>query len=132
MYCYSYIAWHVHEQTPGQYDFSGENDVFEFIKLAQKNGLLVILRPGPFIDAERDFGGFPWWLLKKKDIKLRTSKDDFFMKAVQEWYAVLLPKLMPFVYSNGGPVIMLQVFRISSFYVLKHNLVYFSPVNKYS
>eukprot|EP00795_Rhopilema_esculentum_P012840 gene12840-3585_t len=105
----SYIAWHVHEQTPGQYDFSGENDIFEFIKLAQKNGLLVILRPGPFIDAERDFGGLPWWLLKKKDIKLRTSKDEFFIKAVQDWYAVLLPKLRPFVYCNGGPVVMLQI-----------------------
>ena len=106
---FSYIAWHVHEQSQGKYDFSGDNDIIEFIQLAQKNDLLVILRPGPFIDAEREFGGLPSWLLKKKNIQLRTSKDQFFMDSVQQWFSVLLPKLRPFVYSNGGPIIMFQV-----------------------
>jgi len=105
----SYIAWQVHESNEGQYDFSGENDLFEFLHLAQKNSLLVILRPGPFIDAERDFGGLPSWLLRKKHVELRTSKDEFFITSVKRWFSVLLPLLKPFIYRNGGPVIMIQV-----------------------
>ena len=108
-FCYSYIAWQVHESNEGQHDFSGENDLFEFLHLAQKNSLLVILRPGPFIDAERDFGGLPSWLLRKKHVELRTSKDEFFMTSVKRWFSVLLPLLKPFIYRNGGPVIMIQV-----------------------
>ena len=105
----SYVAWQVHETTEGEYDFSGENDIFEFLHLAQKHGLLVILRPGPFIDAERDFGGLPSWLLKKRGIKLRTSKDEYFMASVKRWFSVLLPLLRPLIYINGGPIIMMQV-----------------------
>ncbi len=107
---YRYVAWQVHESVQGKYDFSGENDIFEFIDLAQKNDLLVILRPGPFIDAERDFGGLPSWLLKKKDIVLRTSKDEFYMKSVGTWFSYLLPKFKNLLYVNGGPIIMMQVF----------------------
>ncbi len=105
-----YVAWQVHESSQGKYDFTTDNDIFEFIKLAQKNDLLVILRPGPFIDAERDFGGLPSWLLKKKDIILRTSKDPFYLKAVETWFSVLLPKMKDFLYINGGPIIMMQVY----------------------
>ena len=107
----SYVAWQVHEPSEGQYDFHGENDIFEFLHLAQKTGLLVILRPGPFIDAERDFGGLPSWLLKKKNIELRTSKDEFFMASVKRWFSVLLPLLRPLIYRNGGPIIMMQVYQ---------------------
>lgn len=111
----SYVAWQVHEPFEEHYEFSGENDILEFLQLAQRNGLLVILRPGPFIDAERDFGGLPFWLLKKKDIELRTSKDEFFMASVKRWYSVLLPKLRPFIYGNGGPIIMMQVYILFIF-----------------
>ena len=103
------MAWQVHEATQGDYDFTGDNDIFKFITLAQKNDLLVILRPGPFIDAERDFGGLPPWLLKKKDIVLRTSTDEFYLASVQSWFSTLLPKLEEHLYVNGGPIIMMQV-----------------------
>ena len=60
----TYVFWNEHEQTPGVYDFSGNNDVAEFIREAQQEGLYVILRPGPYVCAEWVFGGYPAWLLK--------------------------------------------------------------------
>ena len=66
-----YVFWNIHEQEEGKFDFTGNNDVAEFIRLAQKNGLYVIVRPGPYVCAEWEMGGLPWWLLKKKDIRLR-------------------------------------------------------------
>ena len=64
-----YLFWNYHEQQQGVFDFSGNKDVVEFVKLIQKNGMYCILRPGPYVCAEWDMGGFPWWLLKKKDLK---------------------------------------------------------------
>ena len=66
-----YIFWNIHEQREGQFDFTGNNDVAEFCRLAQKNGMYVIVRPGPYVCAEWEMGGLPWSLLKKKDIRLR-------------------------------------------------------------
>ena len=66
-----YVFWNIHEQREGQFDFTGNNDVAEFCRLAQKNGMYVIVRPGPYVCAEWEMGGLPWWLLKKKDIRLR-------------------------------------------------------------
>ncbi len=58
-----YIFWNIHEQQEGRFDFTGNNDVAEFCRLAQKNGLYVIVRPGPYVCAEWEMGGLPWWLL---------------------------------------------------------------------
>ena len=66
-----YIFWNIHEQKEGVFDFEGQNDVAAFCRLAQKNGMYVIVRPGPYVCAEWEMGGLPWWLLKKKDIRLR-------------------------------------------------------------
>ena len=65
-----YLFWNIHEQEQGVFDFSGQNDVAEFIRLIQKNGMYCIVRPGPYVCAEWDMGGLPWWLLKKKDLHL--------------------------------------------------------------
>ena len=73
-----YVFWNIHEQREGEFDFTGNNDVAEFCRLAQKNGMYVIVRPGPYVCAEWEMGGLPWWLLKKKDIKLR-EQDPYFM-----------------------------------------------------
>ena len=67
-----YVFWNIHEQTEGQFDFTGQNDIAAFCRLAQKHGMYVIVRPGPYVCAEWEMGGLPWWLLKKKDIVLRT------------------------------------------------------------
>lgn len=104
-----YVEWNSHEPEPGKFQFEGNQDLEHFLELAHKWGLLVILRPGPFIDAERDFGGLPFWLLQKnKQIKLRTT-DPSFMKPVRSWFQVLFQRMKKHLYHNGGPIIMVQV-----------------------
>ncbi|XP_062373907.1 beta-galactosidase [Sardina pilchardus] len=104
----TYIPWNFHELDPGLYDFSGDRDVTHFLQLAQDIGLLVILRPGPYICGEWDMGGLPAWLLKNKDIVLRSSDPDY-IAAVDKWMGKLLPLITPFLYQNGGPIITVQV-----------------------
>ncbi|XP_012685169.2 beta-galactosidase [Clupea harengus] len=104
----TYIPWNFHELDPGHYDFSGDRDVTHFLQLAQDLGLLVILRPGPYICGEWDMGGLPAWLLKNKDVVLRSSDPDY-IAAVDKWMGKLLPLIKPFLYQNGGPVITVQV-----------------------
>lgn len=106
----TYVEWASHEPEPDAYNFEGMLDVEEFIRIAQEEDLLVILRLGPYIDAERDMGGLPYWLLRKnKDMRLRTS-DPTFLKEVDDWFVnVMFPKVEPLLYANGGPVIMMQV-----------------------
>ncbi|XP_077381689.1 beta-galactosidase isoform X1 [Festucalex cinctus] len=104
----TYIPWNFHEDSPGRYDFSGDRDLEHFLQLAQDIGLLVILRPGPYICAEWDMGGLPAWLLHKKDIVLRSSDPDY-IAAVDTWMGKLLPMMKPFLYQNGGPIISVQV-----------------------
>ena len=103
-----YIFWNIHEQREGQFDFSGNNDVAEFCRIAQKNGLYVIVRPGPYVCAEWEMGGLPWWLLKKKDIKLR-ERDPYFMERVKIFEEKVGEQLKPLTIQNGGPIIMIQV-----------------------
>lgn len=104
----TYVEWSSHEPSPGHYDFEGQNNLVEFINLAQKEDLLVILRVGPYICAERDMGGFPYWLLRTPNIKLRTS-DPNYLTPVDRWLEILLPKIRPLLYENGGPIIMVQI-----------------------
>ena len=103
-----YIFWNIHEQQEGVFDFTGNNDVAEFCRLAQKNGLYVIVRPGPYVCAEWEMGGLPWWLLKKKDIKLR-ERDPYFMERVKIFEEKVGEQLKPLTIQNGGPIIMIQV-----------------------
>ncbi len=103
-----YIFWNIHEQREGQFDFTGNNDVAEFCRLAQKNGLYVIVRPGPYVCAEWEMGGLPWWLLKKKDIRLR-ERDPYFMERVKIFEEKVGEQLKPLTIQNGGPIIMVQV-----------------------
>ena len=103
-----YIFWNIHEQTEGNFDFMGNNDVAEFCRLAQKNGMYVIVRPGPYVCAEWEMGGLPWWLLKKKDIRLR-EQDPYFMERVKIFEQKVGEQLSPLTIQNGGPIIMVQV-----------------------
>ena len=103
-----YVFWNIHEQKEGQFDFTGNNDVAEFCRLAQKNGMYVIVRPGPYVCAEWEMGGLPWWLLKKKDIKLR-ERDPYFMERVKIFEQKVGEQLKPLTIQNGGPIIMVQV-----------------------
>ena len=103
-----YIFWNIHEQQENVFDFTGNNDVAEFCRIAQKNGLYVIVRPGPYVCAEWEMGGLPWWLLKKKDIRLR-ERDPYFMERVKIFEEKVGEQLKPLTIQNGGPIIMIQV-----------------------
>ena len=103
-----YVFWNIHEQEEGQIDFTGNNDVAEFIRLAQKNGMYVIVRPGPYVCAEWEMGGLPWWLLKKKDIRLR-EQDPYFMERYRIFAKKLGEQIGSLTIDKGGPIIMVQV-----------------------
>lgn len=103
-----YIFWNIHEQKEGEFDFSGNNDIAAFCRLAQKNGMYVIVRPGPYVCAEWEMGGLPWWLLKKKDIRLR-EQDPYFMERVKIFEEKVGEQLSSLTIQNGGPIIMVQV-----------------------
>lgn len=103
-----YVFWNIHEQQEGKFDFTGNNDVAEFCRLAQRNGLYVIVRPGPYVCAEWEMGGLPWWLLKKKDIRLREP-DPYFMERVKLFERKVGEQLASLTIKNGGPIIMVQV-----------------------
>jgi beta-galactosidase len=104
----TYVFWNEHETKPGVYDFSGNKDVAEFVREAQAEGLYVILRPGPYVCAEWEFGGYPAWLLKDHGTVVRTSEPKF-MAAANSWIARLGKELAPLQIGNGGPIILTQV-----------------------
>lgn len=103
-----YIFWNIHEQKPGEFDFTGNNDIAAFCRLAQKHGMYVIVRPGPYVCAEWEMGGLPWWLLQKKDIRLR-EKDPYFMERVEIFEKEVGKQLADLQLSRGGNIIMVQV-----------------------
>lgn len=103
-----YIFWNIHEQEEGKFDFSGQNDIAAFCRAAQKHGMYVIVRPGPYVCAEWEMGGLPWWLLKKKDIALRTL-DPYYMERVGIFMKEVGKQLAPLQVNKGGNIIMVQV-----------------------
>ena len=103
-----YIFWNIHEPQEGVYDFEGNNDVAKFIGLCKKNGMWVIVRPGPYVCAEWEMGGLPWWLLKYDDMKLR-SLDPRFMKAAGRFEHRLAEEIAQYRLENGGNILMIQV-----------------------
>ncbi|XP_030642109.1 beta-galactosidase-1-like protein [Chanos chanos] len=103
-----YVPWNFHEAVPGVYNFAGDRDLEHFLDLANQTGLLVILRPGPYICAEWEMGGLPAWLLQKPNIILRSADTDY-LQAVSNWLAVLLSKMRRWLYHNGGNIISVQV-----------------------
>ncbi|XP_025209007.1 beta-galactosidase-like [Melanaphis sacchari] len=105
----TYVEWSLHEPFPGIYNFEGMADLEYFIKLIQDEGMYLLLRPGPYICAERDFGGFPYWILNVTPKRSLRTNDSSFKKYVSKWFSVLMPKVQPYLYGNGGNIIMVQV-----------------------
>ncbi len=105
----AYVFWNYHEIKEGVFDFStGNRDIAEFIRICQQEGMWVLLRPGPYVCAEWDFGGFPSYLLKTPDIKLRCM-DPRYMAAVTRYINRLAKEITPLQCVNGGPILMVQV-----------------------
>lgn len=104
----AYLFWNVHEPERGRFNFSRDADVAEFCRLAQSEGLKVILRPGPYSCAEWDFGGFPYWLLQGPEVKLRT-RDTRYLQACRQYLRAVGGQLASLQATRGGPIIMVQV-----------------------
>jgi len=104
----TYVFWNVHEPKPGVYDFAESRDIATFVRIAQEEGLYVILRPGPYSCAEWDLGGFPAWLLADPKIVLRST-DEKFMAPAERWLQRLGTELAPLQITRGGPIIAVQV-----------------------
>ena len=103
-----YAFWNIHEQRPGEFNFEGQNDIARFCRLAQKHGMYIILRPGPYVCSEWEMGGLPWWLLKKKDIQLRTN-DPYFLERTKIYMNEVGKQLADLQAPRGGNIIMVQV-----------------------
>ena len=104
----TYCVWNMHEKKPGEYDFTGILDIRAFLEKAQDYGLYAIVRPGPYICAEWEFGGLPWWLqnIPKMEIRCRNKA---YMERFSAYLAQLFRQVRPMLYTNGGNVIMMQV-----------------------
>ena len=103
----TYCAWNMHEKSPDEFCFSGILDIAGFIRKAQREGLMVIVRPGPYICAEWEFGGLPWWLQTFDDMEIRCLNTAY--KSRLEKYLIrLFGEIRPLLCTNGGPIIMLQ------------------------
>lgn len=104
----TYVFWNAMEPEPGKYDFSGNNDIAAFIQTAKEEGLWVILRPSPYACAEWEFGGYPYWLLKNRNLKVR-SKDPDFLAAYKDYVMQLGKQLSALLVNHGGNILMVQV-----------------------
>ncbi len=105
----TYVFWNYHHPTPTTWDFSsGNHNIREFIKIAQEEGLFVILRPGPYACAEWEFGGYPWWLQQNKELVIRANNDAF-LDSCKSYIGKLANEVKDLQASRGGPVIMVQV-----------------------
>lgn len=105
----TYVEWRSHEPEPWQFTFANDYDLISFLRAAHDIGLLVILRPGPFISADRENGGLPYWISRlEPNARLRTT-DKGYLTHADRWLAMLLQILTPFLYENGGPIVMLEV-----------------------
>ncbi|UOQ72946.1 glycoside hydrolase family 35 protein [Hymenobacter cellulosilyticus] len=104
----TYVFWNLHEPEPGRFDFTGNNDIAAFVKTAQEEGLWVVLRPSPYVCAEWEFGGYPYWLQKEPGLQVR-SKDPKFVAAYQRYIRAVGRQLAPLQINHGGPVLMVQL-----------------------
>ncbi|KAH8415064.1 hypothetical protein KR215_001396, partial [Drosophila sulfurigaster] len=118
----TYVEWSLHNPHDSEYNWEGIADVVKFLEIAQEEDFYIILRPGPYICAERDNGGLPHWLFTKyPDIKVRTN-DANYIKEVGIWYAQLMPRLQHLLIGNGGKIIMVQVENeYAAYYACDHD-----------
>lgn len=128
----SYVFWNYHETAPGVWDFHTENrNIREFIKIAQEEGLLVILRPGPYACAEWEFGGYPWWLQKNKELEIRTYNKPF-LDSCKTYLTKLAEQVKGLYVNDGGPVAMIQAENEFGSYVSQRKDIPMEQHKKYN
>ena len=104
----TYCVWNMHEKKIGEYDFSGMLDIAAFLKKAQAHGLMAIVRPGPYICAEWEFGGLPWWLQTLPGMEIRCG-NAVYLEHFTRYLRRVFDEVRPLLCTNGGNVIMMQV-----------------------
>lgn len=105
----AYIFWNYHESEPGVFDFqTGNHNIAQFIKIVQEEGMFLMLRPGPYVCAEWEFGGLPSYLLSIPDIKVRCM-DPRYTEAVSRYIKTLVLQVKDLQVTKGGPIVMVQV-----------------------
>ena len=120
----TYIPCNLTEPKKGKFNFEGFCDIEKFIQTATELGLYIIIRPSPYICAEWEFGGLPAWLLKDRNMRLRTSYKPF-LDAVEDYYKVLMPKITKYQIDNGGNIILMQVENEYGYYANDHEYMKF-------
>lgn len=104
----TYVFWNIHEPQKGKFDFTGNNNVAEFVKIAQQEGLWVILRPSPYVCAEWEFGGYPYWLQNEKGLVVRSSEEKY-MAEYRKYIHEVGKQLAPLQITHGGNILMVQI-----------------------
>lgn len=105
---FSYLYWHEIEKYQGQFDFTDRNDVAAWYQAVQDAGLKAVLRPGPYVCAERDWGGLPGWLSQISGMKIR-SNNQAFLSASSSYLNKVGAQLQKYLVTNGGPILLVQV-----------------------
>lgn len=128
----TYVFWNHHETSPGKWDWtSGNHNLREFIKTAGEEGLMVILRPGPYCCAEWEFGGYPWWLAKAKGLVIRTDNKPF-LDSCRVYINQLASQVRDLQVTKGGPVVMVQAENEFGSYVAQRKDIPLEVHKKYS
>jgi beta-galactosidase len=128
----TYVFWNYHETAPGVWDFRSESrNIREYIQLAQKEGLMVIVRPGPYACAEWEFGGYPWWLQKEKSLVIRSFNQPF-LDSCKIYINKLVDQIRDLQVTKGGPVIMVQAENEFGSYVAQRKDIPLADHKKYS
>ena len=105
----AYLFWNYHETSEGVFDFTtGNRDIARFIRIAQDEGMWVLLRPGPYVCAEWDFGGLPPYLLRDPELRIRSTYPRY-LAAAERYIARLASVVRPLLVTRGGPILMVQV-----------------------
>lgn len=103
----TYVFWNWHEPSPGVWDFEGEKNLAEYIRIAGEEGMMVILRPGPYVCAEWEFGGYPWWLQNVEGMEVRRDNEAF-LRHTQRYIQRLYEEVGDLLCTKGGPIVMVQ------------------------
>ncbi|MDE3143316.1 MAG: beta-galactosidase, partial [Bacteroidota bacterium] len=128
----TYVFWNYHHPSPNVWDFkTGNHNLAKFIKIAQEEGLYVILRPGPYVCAEWDFGGFPWWFSTVKGMEIRTDNKPF-LDSCRIYFQKLHQQIKGLHISEGGPIILTQVENEFGSYVEQNKKVSVEQHKKYN